>query len=71
MKSSLSVFCLFFLIYNASHKVFGQTDEDTTRTEILGVEKLKYKQQPGLAMAASKIFFSDKRYSISGFEHSD
>ncbi|WP_226912992.1 porin [Flavicella marina] len=25
------------------------------------------KQQPGLALAASKIFFSDKRYSISGF----
>lgn len=31
------------------------------------IEKLKYKQQPGLALAASKIFFSDKRYSISGF----
>lgn len=36
---------------------------DTVRT----IEKLKYHQQPGLALAASKIFFSDKRYSISGF----
>jgi len=31
------------------------------------VEKLTYQQQPGLAMAASKIFFSEKRWSISGF----
>jgi len=37
--------------------------QDSTKT----IEKLKYKQQPGLALAASKIFFSDKRYSISGF----
>lgn len=45
----------------------GQNDTiqkaDTVRT----IEKLKYQQQPGLALAASKIFFSDKRYSISGF----
>ena len=31
------------------------------------VEELKYKQHPGLAYAASKIYFSDKRYSISGY----
>ncbi|HMQ08677.1 MAG TPA: hypothetical protein PKC30_15365 [Saprospiraceae bacterium] len=30
-------------------------------------EGFKFQQQPGLALAASKIFFSDKRYSISGF----
>jgi hypothetical protein len=39
---------------------------DSTKTPEL-IEKLTYKQQPGLAMAASKIFFSKKRYSISGF----
>ena len=31
------------------------------------IEELTYQQQPGLALAASKIFFSEKRYSISGF----
>lgn len=48
----------------------GQQDpaeQDTTLLDKVGVEKLKYKQQPGLALAASKIYFSDKRYSISGF----
>jgi hypothetical protein len=45
--------------------VFSQ-EEDTTKTKG-AIEELKYKQQPGLALAASKIFFSDKRYSISGF----
>ncbi|WP_222852125.1 hypothetical protein [Olivibacter sp. SDN3] len=30
-------------------------------------EKQEFQQQPGLALAASKIFFSDKRYAISGF----
>lgn len=29
--------------------------------------KPKFQQQPGLALAASKIFFSDKRWSVSGF----
>lgn len=49
--------------------LFGQEKEvpDTTDQVVVGVEKLKYKQQPGLALAASKIYFSDKRYSISGF----
>jgi len=43
--------------------------QDNDSLSLVGktVEKLKYKQQPGLALAASKIFFSDKRYSISGF----
>lgn len=39
---------------------------DTT-SKVTVVEKLTYQQQPGLAMAASKIFFSKKRWSISGF----
>lgn len=30
-------------------------------------EQPRFQQQPGLALAASKIFFSDKRWSISGF----
>ncbi|MFC4870626.1 hypothetical protein [Negadavirga shengliensis] len=42
-------------------------EEDTVKKEGLQVERLKYEQQPGLALAASKIFFSEKRYSISGF----
>lgn len=31
------------------------------------VPELKYKQHPGLAYAASKIYFTDQRYSLSGF----
>lgn len=56
--------CLFSM-----HSI-GQIDSARADSIILGkvaIEKLKYKQQPGLALAASKIFFSDKRYSISGF----
>ena len=52
---------LFFLSFTVA---FTQ-EEDTIKQG--AIEGLKYKQQPGLALAASKIFFSDKRYSISGF----
>jgi hypothetical protein len=45
----------------------AQELEDTTKAKDPAIEQLKYKQQPGLALAASKIFFSDKRYAISGF----
>ncbi|MCW0475292.1 hypothetical protein OKE80_10780, partial [Riemerella anatipestifer] len=45
-----------------------EKDSIVQKTDTLrAIEKLKYQQQPGLALAASKIFFSDKRYSISGF----
>ncbi|MFN6943587.1 MAG: hypothetical protein ACK4ND_01465 [Cytophagaceae bacterium] len=33
----------------------------------VGIAKLKYIKQPGLANAASKIFSADQRYAISGF----
>ncbi|WP_194776671.1 porin [Pararhodonellum marinum] len=55
----------FSLIFFAPAK--SQSSHDTIPEEKVAVEKLKYKQQPGLALAASKIFFSDRRYSISGF----
>lgn len=64
-------FSLLFILL--SFKLFSQTDttksidEGQKNIEKEVVEKLKYKQQPGLALAASKIFFSEKRYSISGF----
>lgn len=57
-------FFIFFSIHSFSqNETSGSNKEDTTKT----IERLKYQQQPGLALAASKIFFSDKRYSISGF----
>lgn len=43
-----------------------QTDSSTTFVE-KPIEGLKYKQQPGLALAASKIFFSERPWSVSGF----
>lgn len=50
---------------------FAQELTDSIQVEpnelLIEQEKPKFQQQPGLALAASKIFFSDKRYSISGF----
>lgn len=65
----LFVFKLFLILIfvRVSIPASAQNQPDTTKSEKVTVEKLKYKQQPGLALAASKIFFSDKRYSISGF----
>ncbi|MBB5287434.1 hypothetical protein HNQ92_005597 [Rhabdobacter roseus] len=61
-------FRLIFLLFLLS-TAHAQTPEpaDTLTKPSPAVERLKYQQQPGLALAASKIFFSDKRYSISGF----
>lgn len=62
------VFLGLFFFVAFIHRVHGQFENDTARVDsVKTVEKLKYQQQPGLALAASKIFFSDKRYSISGF----
>jgi hypothetical protein len=55
--SIIFIFCL---------GTYGLAQTDSTDNSG-AIEKLKYQQQPGLALAASKIFFSDKRYSISGF----
>lgn len=63
MKWGVAVFSIFFMLPLLAQ----QEQEDTTKISDKAIEQLKYKQQPGLALAASKIFFSDKRYSISGF----
>lgn len=58
---------LVFLLASLHH-TYGQTKDTTLRADTIEtVERQKFQQQPGLALAASKIFFSDKRYSISGF----
>ncbi len=65
-----SKFCRFLvsgLLAFGAGSVFSQTTPDTTAKTTRPIEELKYQQQPGLALAASKIFFSDKRWSISGF----
>ena len=58
---------LFVGLVIISQNTIAQKVADTTKQKESTIEQLKYKQQPGLALAASKIFFSDKRYSISGF----
>ncbi len=65
----LVFFCLNFVMGFASKNLNGQLppEANDSTAGIILVEKLKHKQQPGLALAASKIYFSDKRYSISGF----
>lgn len=60
------MFFLISLVFGVGLAIQAQ-EEKSKDTTALGIEKLKYKQQPGLALAASKIFFSDKPYSISGF----
>lgn len=62
MKYLLTLLFLFIFI-----QVKAQVESDSLTEDKSPIEKLKYKQQPGLALAASKIYFSDKRYSISGF----
>lgn len=57
--ASLSVSTLSF----AQEPTDGLQVTDTVDTD----EKPKFQQQPGLALAASKIFFSEKRYAVSGF----
>jgi hypothetical protein len=64
LRVLLSLFVLAFLSC-ITLPAWAQEADSVARPE--AIEKLKYKQQPGLALAASKIFFSDKRYSISGF----
>lgn len=47
----------------------GPADDDGAPEDGSGrvIEELTYEQQPGLPPAASKIFFSDRKYAISGF----
>ncbi|WP_207774336.1 hypothetical protein [Sphingobacterium corticibacter] len=44
-----------------------QTDTLINFSDTTEVDKPRFQQQPGLALAASKIFFSEKRWSIGGF----
>ncbi len=64
----------FFIVLFLGKNLLAQTSADSIRADTDSltikkdvVEKLTYQQQPGLAIAASKIYFSKKRYSISGF----
>jgi len=64
MKKYISILVFFAGVFTAK----AQQEKDTLKkADSPTIEKLTYQQQPGLAMAASKIFFSEKRYSISGF----
>lgn len=58
----LLILAVFFSVFS-----YSQVEAEDTLDRAPAIEVLKYKQQPGLALAASKIYFSDKRYSISGF----
>jgi hypothetical protein len=44
-----------------------QSEKQEEQQDTKLVPELTYQQHPGLAYAASKIYFSDQRYSISGF----
>ncbi|WP_333662991.1 porin [Chishuiella changwenlii] len=76
------IICGLFVFMLSLCHVYGQIEKDTiVKTDSIPdlaitsqedtitkeTEKFKFQQQPGLGLAASKIFFSKKRWSISGF----
>jgi len=63
----ISTGVLAVLLCSFSLSLSAQGEPDTTAKSQKAIEQLTYQQQPGLAMAASKIFFSEKRWSLSGF----
>jgi hypothetical protein len=50
---------------DAEETADSETETDAKGTKL--IPELKYRQHPGLAYAASKIYFSDQKYSVSGF----
>ncbi|ANQ47921.1 porin [Flammeovirga sp. MY04] len=60
MKNLYLLVILFSLI-SFNNTVFAQEVQEEEEHET------KFKQQPGLAKAASKVFFSEKPWSVSGF----
>lgn len=54
-----AIFCLVF-------GSIGQTEDDTLKKKKL-IEDLTYETQSGLPPAASKIYFSDRKFTFSGF----
>lgn len=61
------LFAITILAFYSCTTIYAQTDIIQQATDSLIADKPRFQQQPGLALAASKIFFSDKRWSISGF----
>ncbi|MCL8000766.1 hypothetical protein M8994_21490, partial [Brucella sp. 21LCYQ03] len=64
-KIIITIATVFFCCAMATSQV--QPDSLVTFTDTVDVDKPRFQQQPGLALAASKIFFSEKRWSIGGF----
>ncbi|PWJ37971.1 porin [Sediminitomix flava] len=59
---------LILILSLTSLNLYAQDIEsDSTEVKKGAIEELKYIKQPGFANASSKIFSSDRRYSISGF----
>lgn len=65
MKKILLFTCISGVFTELSAQENTDTVSPAADTGLL--VKPKFQQQPGLALAASKIFFSDKRWSVSGF----
>lgn len=65
MKKILLLICFSCILTIVSAQDI--TDSLTIVADTNLLVKPKFQQQPGLALAASKIFFSDKRWSVSGF----
>lgn len=61
----ISIVSLVVLCATAVGQV--QPDSLVIFADTAEVDKPRFQQQPGLALAASKIFFSEKRWSVGGF----
>ena len=65
LKFISQLVAVLFPLLLISNQLFGYNPTDSLDENTN--ESPRFQQQPGLALAASKIFFTSKKYSISGF----
>lgn len=67
-KKSLKILCITVVFFHSITTACGQSDStDTAKKEKKLIEELTYEMQPGLPLAASKIYFTDSKFAVSGF----
>jgi hypothetical protein len=67
-KKSLKILSITIVFFYSITTAHGQSDStDTGKKEKKLIEELTYEMQPGLPLAASKIYFTDSKFAVSGF----
>ncbi|MCC5929034.1 MAG: hypothetical protein JJU28_07295 [Cyclobacteriaceae bacterium] len=68
IKKSLQILGFLFCLFLGLTTSYGQNDKlEVNKKEKKLIEELTYEMQPGLPLAASKIYFTDSKFAISGF----